>query len=216
MPGLRERKRRKTAGAIHHAAMRLFAERGYAAVTITDIAEAAEVSRATVFAYYRSKEEIVLGDSGAAIEGLRAALEAGGPVIEIVQGWLRSLAGWIEPDVVLQRRLADEVPAVAAARSRVLRDVGTVIGDALARELEPADPLAPRLAAAALTSALDAVEAEAARRIEERAAPLAPEEVDELFAAAVAFVDGGLERLRRPARSRRAGARTSPRRLPAP
>jgi AcrR family transcriptional regulator len=216
MPGLRERKRRKTASAIHDAAMRLFAERGYGAVTITDVAEAAEVSRATVFAYYRSKEDLVLGDAGAAVEALRAALAEGGSVVDAVHGWLRSLAGWIEPEVVLQRRLAEEVPAVAAARSRLLRDIGAVIGDALARELGPADPRAPRRAAAALTAALDAVETEAARRIEQRAAPLAPGEVDELFGAAVAFVDGGLERLRRPARSRRGGAPASPRPSPEP
>ena len=47
MAGLRERKRRRTFKAIHDAALRLFEERGYGAVTVADIAEAAEVSRAT-------------------------------------------------------------------------------------------------------------------------------------------------------------------------
>ena len=64
MAGLRERKRRRTFKAIHDAALRLFEERGYGAVTVADIAEAAEVSRATVFAYYPAKEDIVAGDAG--------------------------------------------------------------------------------------------------------------------------------------------------------
>ena len=124
MPGLRERKRRKTFAAIHEAALRLFAERGYSAVTIADIAEAADVSRATVFAYYPAKEDIVLGDTPLVLELLRSTLaEAAGrkPVVEVVRDWLSTLTGWMEPDVLLQRRLAHEVPAVDAARSRMIR-----------------------------------------------------------------------------------------------
>ena len=140
MPGLRERKKRMTFKAIHEAAMRLFAERGYGAVTVADIADAADVSRATVFAYYPAKEDIVLGEAPLAIEALAAALDAAGervPVVETVREWLRGLTGWVEPDIVLQRRLAEEVPAVNAARSRVLRGIEAVIAEALARELGP-------------------------------------------------------------------------------
>lgn len=201
MPGHRERKRRKTMVAIHDAAMRLFAERGYAAVTAQDIAEAAEVSRATVFVYYRTKEEIVLGDSEGAIDQLRAALAEAEPatVVDHVRAWAGTLSGWIEPDIVLQRRLAEEVPGVGAARSRVVREIETVIGEALARTLDTPDPLAPRLVAAALTAALVAVEAEAADRVEHGNEPLSPAVIDTLFDSVAKFVDGGLTALETPA-----------------
>jgi AcrR family transcriptional regulator len=195
MAGLRERKRARTVAAIHDAGMRLFAERGYNDVTVSEIAEAADVSRATVFAYFRAKEDIVLGDGPAAIEGLRTMLAdptRDAPVIATVRAWLRAATGWIEPGVVLQRRLADEIPAVGAARSRLLRDVQGVIAEALAIELGEASPRKAGLVAGALGSALEVVEAEAAARYEQGAAAPGPEEIDALLDTAVRFVDAGL------------------------
>jgi AcrR family transcriptional regulator len=61
-PGLRERKKRKTRGAIQREAMRLFTEQGYDATTIEQIADAAEVSQSTFFRYYPTKEDVVLLD----------------------------------------------------------------------------------------------------------------------------------------------------------
>jgi AcrR family transcriptional regulator len=197
MAGLRERKRRRTFKAIHDAALRLFEERGYGAVTVADIAEAAEVSRATVFAYYPAKEDIVAGDARFAIEGLEAQLARPDvPVVESMREWLRTLVGWMEPDIVLQRRLAEEVPAVAAARSRLRRDIEAVIATALTREMGSADPLVPRLVAGSLASALSVVEQEAAARMEHGDRALDEHEVDALFDTAVAFAEGGLERVR--------------------
>ena len=197
MAGLRERKRRRTFKAIHDAALRLFEERGYGAVTVADIAEAAEVSRATVFAYYPAKEDIVAGDARFAIEGLEAQLARPDvPVVESIREWLRTLVGWMEPDIVLQRRLAEEVPAVAAARSRLRRDIEAVIAAALVREMGSADPLVPRLVAGSLASALSVVEQEAAARMEHGDRALDEHEVDALFDTAVAFAEGGLERVR--------------------
>jgi AcrR family transcriptional regulator len=58
--GLRERKRAETHARIQTEAIRLFLERGFEATTLDDIAEAAEVSRRSLFHYFESKEEIVL------------------------------------------------------------------------------------------------------------------------------------------------------------
>jgi AcrR family transcriptional regulator len=198
MAGLRELKRRRMYQLIHETAMELFARRGYASVTVGDIAEAAEVSRATVFTYYPTKEDIVAGDAPMAIASLRAALAPNpeaSSVLDAVRAWLRTLIGWIEPDVLLQRRLADEVPGVAAVRSRVMRDIGAVIAEALTEEAEEAEDvgavLTPRLIAGALVAALEVVEQEAARRMAETGHGLGDEEVDRLLDLAVAFVDGG-------------------------
>jgi AcrR family transcriptional regulator len=57
--GLRERKKRATRDAIAATARRLFAERGYDAVTVAEIAVAADVSEKTVFNHFATKEELV-------------------------------------------------------------------------------------------------------------------------------------------------------------
>lgn len=61
-PGLRERKKAKTRAAIQDAALRLYLEQGYAATTVEQIAEAAEVSQSTFFRYFPTKPETVLYD----------------------------------------------------------------------------------------------------------------------------------------------------------
>ena len=58
--GLRERKKARTRDAISGAAIALFLERGYDAVSVAEIAEAAEVSKRTLFAYFPAKHDLVL------------------------------------------------------------------------------------------------------------------------------------------------------------
>jgi AcrR family transcriptional regulator len=60
--GLRERKKAKTRAAIRLHALRLFREQGYAGTTVEQIAEAAEVSPATFYRYFPTKEDVVLQD----------------------------------------------------------------------------------------------------------------------------------------------------------
>jgi AcrR family transcriptional regulator len=60
--GLRERKKLKTRAGIQREAMRLFLEKGFAATTIEEIAEAAEISPSTFFNYFPTKEDVVFQD----------------------------------------------------------------------------------------------------------------------------------------------------------
>ncbi len=57
--GRRERRRRETHARIFDAAMRLFAERGFANTPVEDITEAADVAKGTFFNYFPSKEAIL-------------------------------------------------------------------------------------------------------------------------------------------------------------
>jgi AcrR family transcriptional regulator len=57
--GLRELKKARMRRAIADAAARLFAERGYEQVAVSDVAREAEVSEQTVYNYFQTKEQLV-------------------------------------------------------------------------------------------------------------------------------------------------------------
>jgi AcrR family transcriptional regulator len=60
MPGLRERKKHETRQMIAGVATELFVRRGFAEVTVAEVAEAAGVSKMTVFNYFPRKEDLFL------------------------------------------------------------------------------------------------------------------------------------------------------------
>jgi AcrR family transcriptional regulator len=72
---LTERKRRRAKEAIRRAALELFSERGFDAVSVTDIAERAEVGRTTFFRYFGDKQEVLFSDPAPA--GAEAAQRLG-------------------------------------------------------------------------------------------------------------------------------------------
>jgi AcrR family transcriptional regulator len=83
---LRERKKRATREAIANTARSLFAERGFEAVTVAEVAVAAGVSEKTVFNHFATKEDLVFGrgDSGTArlLEAI-ADRPAGASVLDV-------------------------------------------------------------------------------------------------------------------------------------
>jgi AcrR family transcriptional regulator len=195
MAGLRERKKRATRIAIRDAGMRLFADQGFAATTMDQIAEAADVSRATVFTYFPTKEEIVFGEAHAAIDELAKRLRERPDhetTIAVVRAWLDELAGWFEPELVLQQRLARDVPVVGARRLQLFGDAERAIADALDAEIGLEQPLAARLAAAALVAGLRVAEETAAARMEEEDRALTGPEVAALLDGAVIFAEAGI------------------------
>ncbi|HLI42591.1 MAG TPA: TetR family transcriptional regulator [Streptosporangiaceae bacterium] len=58
-PGLRERKKARTRQLIAETARRMFVEQGFDAVPVAAVARAADVSEATVFNYFPTKEDLV-------------------------------------------------------------------------------------------------------------------------------------------------------------
>ncbi|RSS73963.1 TetR/AcrR family transcriptional regulator [Streptomyces sp. WAC06614] len=58
--GLRETKKQRTRAHLRATALELFLERGFDAVSVADVAAAAEVSKPTLFRYFPTKEDLVL------------------------------------------------------------------------------------------------------------------------------------------------------------
>src|SRR5260370_36662289 len=82
--GLRERKKLRTRQLIAETARRMFVERGFDAVPVAAVARAAEVSEATVFNYFSTKEDLVYQGMEAFQPELLAPVRdrpAGGPFV---------------------------------------------------------------------------------------------------------------------------------------
>jgi AcrR family transcriptional regulator len=58
--GLRERKKQRTYRTVSDTAIRLFLQRGFDAVSVAEVAAAAEISKPTLFRYFPAKEDLVL------------------------------------------------------------------------------------------------------------------------------------------------------------
>lgn len=72
--GRRERKKAATRKAISTAATELFLERGFDAVSIREVADKADVSPTTVFAYFPQKEALIFDEDDDQREQLVAAV----------------------------------------------------------------------------------------------------------------------------------------------
>src|SRR5215211_6851502 len=76
--GLRERKKERTRQLIADTARQLFAERGFDAVTVAEIARQAEVAEKTVYNYFPTKEDLFYSRLEAFEEELLAAIRERG------------------------------------------------------------------------------------------------------------------------------------------
>lgn len=112
-PGLRERKRQQTRQQILQVARTLFAERGFDAVTVAEIAREAQYSEVTVFNYFPTKEDLVFAGMEFFEEALLVAVRDRPPEESV-------LAAFRRPVVDGCRQLGERGRASAVARAAAL------------------------------------------------------------------------------------------------
>lgn len=121
-PGLRERKKAKTRALVQEQALRLFRERGYDETTVEQICDAAEISPATFYRYFGSKEEVVLHDRYDPL--LLAAFEAQplelSPIAALRRTLQQVFAGLPPEELEQERQRAKLILSVPELRSRTL------------------------------------------------------------------------------------------------
>jgi AcrR family transcriptional regulator len=91
--GRRERRSAETREGLFHAALELFARKGFTETTVEDITEAADVGKGTFFNYFPSKDHLLLAFGEMQLEKLQAAVEEARRSDEPMPQFLRSLGG---------------------------------------------------------------------------------------------------------------------------
>lgn len=172
--GLRERKKFQTRRRLMGTALTLFAERGFDKVSVAEIAEAAEVSKMTVFNHFASKEDLVLRpleehtlDVAQALRDRPSGESAVATVrrhyLTAVEERDASIGLDSEPMVVQLLRLIMETPVLLTRAHAALVRSSELVAEALAEET--GDPLMARVAAAQLMGTRATLVSENHRRL---------------------------------------------------
>jgi AcrR family transcriptional regulator len=177
MTGLRARKKQQTHDALSQAAITLFLERGFDAVSVADIAAAAEVSKPTLFKYFATKLDLVLHRiADHQHEGARVVQASAAPAVEALRDHF--LAGLDrrdpvtglndDPQVLAYYRLVLSTPALATRVREFMdadeRALAEVLGGDAEAELTAAQVLSiHRVLARRNWAALDAGQSAAER-----------------------------------------------------
>ncbi|MFE1314980.1 TetR/AcrR family transcriptional regulator [Streptomyces sp. NPDC058755] len=201
--GLRERKKLQTGMRIYRVAIGLFAERGFDHVSVQEIADAAEVSKMTVFNYFGTKEDLVFrpmeehfGDAARAVRerqpGESAAAAVRRQFLEMVESRDPSIGLTPDPLARQVRELVRETP-VLMERAFVAAQKGTRELAALLAA-ETGDLMQATIAAATLSAARNALIEEHHRRIGEgESADQVAADAAERARVAFALVENGLK-----------------------
>ncbi len=184
-PGLRERKKQQTRQLIADTARRLFAERGFEAVTVVEVARAADVSEATVFNYFPTKEDLFYSRLEAFEEDLLAAIHERDPGVSVPAAFrdfmlkqrgvfdLKAAGGDEEATEQMRTvtRVITESPALLARERQVFADYSRSLAALIAEETGAApDDVVP----AAVANALIGVHRSLIDYVRERALAGAP------------------------------------------
>jgi AcrR family transcriptional regulator len=143
-PGLRERKKLRTRELIAETARGLFVERGFDRVTVAEIARAAEVSEATVFNYFPTKEDLVYWRLETFEEDLLNTVRERGPGESFLAAFgrvvleRRGLLGTRDPEAIeflaAVTRMITESPALLARERQVFDRYTTSLAALIAEE----------------------------------------------------------------------------------
>ena len=181
--------------------MGLFAERGYQATTIADIAEAADVAPRTFFSYFPSKEAVVFHNVDRDLEGLAAALRdrlPGETAFDALRRWIDGMFDqWNAEgdDAVLRKRLCREDEALANFQGGMMARIHDLLLEAIADDLgEPPDAQRPRIVTAEAMAALTSLEGTSDKKTAKRGAEGKAEALA-LFDNACSSYGGGIEAL---------------------
>ena len=158
----RAQKRDATRRRLTAAAFAVFDERGYDAVSVAEIAHAAGVSVPTFYAYFRTKEHVVLPDQDALWIGDHFSRQpADLPLTERIRRGLRAMTDDLPPEVLAE--LLSRWSMVLASPALLLRAADrqhastTVLGDQLGIDLTTSEGAADVVViAACLTAATTA------------------------------------------------------------
>jgi AcrR family transcriptional regulator len=199
-PGLRERKKQKTRETIIKVALELFVERGYEETTIAEIADAAEISPRTIFAYFPSKADILFYDMPEILERLAQVLRdrpEGASALDALRDFIAgtlSTAGDDARNVAVRRRIVVAGNETLRGNQRAhFAPFEQLMAAAIAEDLHAgADDIRPRMIAAALATALSAIRDHDGVTSPELASP---EQVMAVIDDVIGFLRGGLEAL---------------------
>ncbi|MBO0824965.1 MAG: TetR family transcriptional regulator [Actinobacteria bacterium] len=136
--GLRERKKARTRAAIRQHALRLIREQGYHETTIEQIADAAEVSPATFFRYFPTKEDVVLQDDidVISLEAMERQPPELGPIAAFRAAIPAGLAAMSPDDLARFVETSELMFAIPEIRARALDEYARTIhrvAEAIAR-----------------------------------------------------------------------------------
>jgi AcrR family transcriptional regulator len=164
--GLRERRKQETRQAISDIATRMFVERGFAEVTIAQVADAAGVAKMTVTNYFPRKEDLVFDRAEAVVRHLADVITARAPGESLLTAIRRDYA---EADVTIGlstpgfAQMIISSPVLTSRVLEMLDERERILGDAIAAETGTDTPQ-QRLVAALLCSVPRVLSAEASRR----------------------------------------------------
>ncbi|MFI6497220.1 TetR family transcriptional regulator [Nonomuraea typhae] len=124
MVGVSKEKKAQRRKHIGDTALRLFAERGFEAVTVNEIADAAGVAKVTLFNYFPSKEALVLEGVEEDIAGIVAGRRRGQTVLGALREHYLGFGALIEAEadigeLVTRMKVIVESPALVAAVQRI-------------------------------------------------------------------------------------------------
>ena len=169
--GLRERRKQEARQAISGVAMAMFEARGFDEVTISQVADAAGVSKMTVTNYFPRKEDLVFDRAEVIISSLADAVAARAPGESLLAAVRRDYAERIAAgDVTLGvptpafARMVGGSHALTSRRREIADFTEQSLGDAIAAEAGADDPQ-QRIVAAQLASVYRVLFAEGTRRV---------------------------------------------------